>query len=421
MVANLGFFDQARKGWNAFRNRDPTNVRYSTSYSSISSTNPARKRLSYGVDRTILSSLINRIAVDASQIEIYHAQLDEEGRFEDIVDSGLNTCLNISANKDQSGRAFRQDMFQSMLDEGVVAVAPIDTDTDLDAGGSYRIESMRVAKIVEWRPDHVVLNCYDDTSGEFKDIIFPKSQVAIIENPFYSIMNEPNSTWQRLRRKMALLDVADEKTASGKLDIIIQLPYSTNQENKKKRAEDRIRDIEMQLVDSKYGIAYADATEKITQLNRPIENNLQKQVEYLTDQAFSQIGMTMEILNGTADESTMQNYYTRIVEPIVAAAVEELKRTFLSQTARTQGKSICYFRDPFKLVPVGTMAEISDKFTRNEIMTANEIRQKIGMRPHPDPRADMLLNSNLNHTDEELGLNGSGNNENEKEDESQNA
>lgn len=421
MVVNLGFFDQARKGWNAFRNRDPTNVRYSTSYSSISSTNPARKRLSYGVDRTILSSLINRIAVDASQIEIYHAQLDDEGRFKDIVDSGLNTCLNVSANKDQSGRAFRQDMFQSMLDEGVVAVAPIDTDTDLDAGGSYRIESMRVAKIVEWRPDHVVLNCYDDNSGEFKDIIFPKSQVAIIENPFYSIMNEPNSTWQRLRRKMALLDVADEKTASGKLDIIIQLPYSTNQENKKKRAEDRIRDIEMQLVDSKYGIAYADATEKITQLNRPIENNLQKQVEYLTEQAFSQIGMTMEILNGTADESTMQNYYTRIVEPIVAVAVEELKRTFLSQTARTQGKSICYFRDPFKLVPVGTMAEISDKFTRNEIMTSNEIRQKIGMRPSSDPRADMLLNSNLNHTDEELGDKGSDNNKEEKEDESKNA
>lgn len=420
-MINLGFFDQARKGWNAFRNRDPTNVRYSTSYSSISSTNPARKRLSYGVDRTILSSLINRIAVDASQIEIYHAQLDDEGRFKDIVDSGLNTCLNVSANKDQSGRAFRQDMFQSMLDEGVVAVAPIDTDTDLDAGGSYRIESMRVAKIVEWRPDHVVLNCYDDNSGEFKDIIFQKSQVAIIENPFYSIMNEPNSTWQRLRRKMALLDVADEKTASGKLDIIIQLPYSTNQENKKKRAEDRIRDIEMQLVDSKYGIAYADATEKITQLNRPIENNLQKQVEYLTEQAFSQIGMTMEILNGTADESTMQNYYTRIVEPIVAVTVEELKRTFLSQTARTQGKSICYFRDPFKLVPVGAMAEISDKFTRNEIMTSNEIRQKIGMRPSSDPRADMLLNSNLNHTDEELGNKGSDNNKEEKEDESQNA
>lgn len=296
-----------------------------------------------------------------------------------------------------------------------------DTDEDIDNGEGYKIESMRVAKIVEWRPDHIVVNCYDDTSGEFKDLVFPKSRAAIVENPFYAIMNEPNSTMQRLKKKLALLDVADEKTASGKLDIIIQLPYSTSTDNKKQRANDRVKDIEMQLVDSKYGIAYADATEKITQLNRPIENNLQQQVEYLTNQAFSQIGMTMEILNGTADESTMQNYYTRIVEPIVAVVVEELKRTFLSQTSRTQGKSICYFRDPFKLVPVGTMAEISDKFTRNEIMTANEIRQKIGMRPHPDPRADMLLNSNLNHTDEELNLDGSGNNKTEKEDENQNA
>ena len=417
----MGFYDQARKGWNAFRNRDPTKTKYSVSYSSISSTKPDRRRPSYGVDRTILTSLINRIAVDAAQIEIYHSQLDEDGRFSDIVDSGLNTCLNISANKDQSGRAFRQDIYQSMLDEGVIAIVPIDTDEDIDNGEGYKIESMRVAKIVEWRPDHIVVNCYDDTSGEFKDLVFPKSRAAIVENPFYAIMNEPNSTMQRLKKKLALLDVADEKTASGKLDIIIQLPYSTSTDNKKQRANDRVKDIEMQLVDSKYGIAYADATEKITQLNRPIENNLQQQVEYLTNQAFSQIGMTMEILNGTADESTMQNYYTRIVEPIVAVVVEELKRTFLSQTSRTQGKSICYFRDPFKLVPVGTMAEISDKFTRNEIMTANEIRQKIGMRPHPDPRADMLLNSNLNHTDEELNLDGSGNNKTEKEDENQNA
>lgn len=417
----MGFYDQARKGWNAFRNRDPTKAKYSVSYSSISSTKPDRRRPSYGVDRTILTSLINRIAVDAAQIEIYHSQLDEDGRFSDIVDSGLNTCLNISANKDQSGRAFRQDIFQSMLDEGVIAIVPIDTDEDIDNGEGYKIESMRVAKIVEWRPDHIVVNCYDDTSGEFKDLVFPKSRAAIVENPFYAIMNEPNSTMQRLKKKLALLDVADEKTASGKLDIIIQLPYSTSTDNKKQRANDRVKDIEMQLVDSKYGIAYADATEKITQLNRPIENNLQQQVEYLTNQAFSQIGMTMEILNGTADESTMQNYYTRIVEPIVAVVVEELKRTFLSQTSRTQGKSICYFRDPFKLVPVGTMAEISDKFTRNEIMTANEIRQKIGMRPHPDPRADMLLNSNLNHTDEELNLDGSGNNKTEKEDGNQNA
>lgn len=417
----MGFYDQARKGWNAFRNRDPTKTKYSISYSSISSTKPDRRRPSYGVDRTILTSLINRIAVDAAQIEIYHSQLDEDGRFSDVVDSGLNTCLNISANKDQSGRAFRQDIFQSMLDEGVIAIVPIDTDEDIDNGEGYKIESMRVAKIVEWRPDHIVVNCYDDTSGEFKDLIFQKSRAAIVENPFYAIMNEPNSTMQRLKKKLALLDVADEKTASGKLDIIIQLPYSTSTDNKKQRANDRVKDIEMQLVDSKYGIAYADATEKITQLNRPIENNLQQQVEYLTNQAFSQIGMTMEILNGTADESTMQNYYTRVVEPIVAVVVEELKRTFLSQTSRTQGKSICYFRDPFKLVPVGTMAEISDKFTRNEIMTANEIRQKIGMRPHPDPRADMLLNSNLNHTDEELNLDGSGNNKTEKEDENQNA
>lgn len=412
----MGFFDQARKGWNAFRNRDPTPTSYSFGYSSASSSKPDRRRLSYGVDRTILTSLINRIAVDAAQIDIIHCQLDSEGRFSGAVNSGLNTCLNISANKDQSGRAFRQDLFQSLLDEGYIAVVPIDTDEDIDETDGYKIESMRVAKIVEWRPDHVVVNCYDDNSGEFKDLVFPKSKAAIIENPFYAIMNEPNSTMQRLKRKLALLDVSDEKTAAGKLDLIIQLPYSTSQENKKVRAENRIKDIEMQLVDSKYGIAYADATEKITQLNRPIENNLQKQVEYLTDQAFSQIGMTHEILNGTADAKTMQNYYSRIIEPIVAVVVEEFIRTFLTQTARTQGKSICYFRDPFKLVPVDAMAELADKLTRNEIMTSNEIRQKIGMKPSADPRADMLLNSNLNHTDEELSAGGSGDYDEEEED-----
>lgn len=411
----MGFFDQARKGWNAFRNRDPTPVHYGYSYASVSSSKPDRRKLSYGVDRTILTSLINRIAVDAAQIDIVHCQLDPEGRFSDVIKSGLNTCLNISANKDQSGRAFRQDIFQSLLDEGVIAVVPIDTDEDISNGEGYKIESMRVAKIVEWRPDHIVVNCYDDNSGEFKDLVFHKSKAAIIENPFFSIMNEPNSTWQRLKRKLALLDVSDEKTAAGKLDLIIQLPYSTSQENKKARAESRIKDIEMQLVDSKYGIAYADATEKITQLNRPIENNLQKQVEYLTDQAFAQIGMTQEILNGTADAKTMQNYYSRIIEPIVAVVVEEFIRTFLTQTARTQGKSICYFRDPFKLVPVDTMAELADKLTRNEIMTSNEIRQKIGMKPSADPRADMLLNSNLNHTDEELNPEGSGDYEEEEE------
>ena len=403
----MGFFDQARKGWNAFRNRDPTPPRPNYGYASISSSKPDRRRLSYGADRTILTSLINRIAIDAAQIDIVHCQLDDEGRYSSTIKSGLNTCLNLSANKDQSGRAFRQDIFQSLLDEGVIAVVPIDTDTNPDDTEAYTIESMRVGKIVEWFPDDVVINCYDDNSGEFKNLTFPKSKAAIIENPFFAIMNEPNSVWQRLKRKMALLDVADEKTASGKLDIIIQLPYSTSTENKKVKAENRIKDIEMQLVDSKYGIAYADATEKITQLNRPIENNLQKQVEYLTDQAFSQIGMTMEILNGTADQKTMQQYYSRIIEPIVAAVVEEFVRTFLSQTSRTQGKSILYFRDPFKLVPVDSMAELADKLTRNEIMTSNEIRQKIGMKPSDDPRADMLLNSNLNHTDEELDPGGS--------------
>lgn len=419
----MGFFDQARKGWNAFRNRDPTPTYYGVAHAST--TRPDRHVAPRGNDKTILTALYNRIALDAAQIDIMHCQLDKDGRFESEINSGLNTCLRVSANKDQSGRAFRQDIFQSLLDEGCIAVVPIDTDTDPDGTEAYTILSMRVGKITEWKPDSIVVNCYDDNSGEFKNLEFPKSKAAIIENPFFAVMNEPNSSVQRLKRKLALLDVADEKTAAGKLDLIIQLPYSTSTDNKKQRANDRIKDIEMQLVDSKYGIAYADATEKITQLNRPIENNLLKQVEYLTEQVYSQIGMTQEILNGTADDKTMQNYYTRIIEPLITAVVEEFIRKFLSKASRTQNKSILYFRDPFKLVPVGTMAEIADKFTRNEIMTTNEIRQKVGMKPASDPKADMLINSNLNHTDEELGLANSGKkvvqNIVKKEDESQNA
>lgn len=389
----MGFVDRIQRGWNAFRNRDPTqDFRDSgTTYYY----RPDRPRFTRGNERSIMTSVLNRIALDVSAIDIFHVKLDKNGRFLTVIESGLNNCLTLSANADQTGRAFKQDAVMSMLDEGCVAIVPVDTSIDPNKSDSYQIDTMRVGKIIQWRPQHVQVRLYNEQTGKKEELWLPKRSVAIIENPLYAVMNEPNSTMQRLIKKLALLDVTDEQTASGKLDLIIQLPYVIKTEARRQQAESRRKDIEMQLAGSKYGIAYTDGTERITQLNRSVENNLMKQVEYLTNQLYSQLGITQAILDGTADEKTMLNYYSRTIEPIISAIVDEMKRKFLTKTARTQRQSIQFFRDPFKLVPVGDIAEIADKFTRNEIMTSNEIRQIVGMRPSDDPKADELRNSNI--------------------------
>lgn len=382
-----------KHAWNAFMNRDPT--RYYGDIGMGYSYRPDRVRFSRGNERSIVTSVYNRIAIDAAAINIQHVRLDENNRFLETIKSGLNHCLTVEANVDQSGRGFIQDIVMSMLDEGCVAVLPIDTDDDPDVTGSYKIETMRTGKILDWYPEHVRVRVYNDRTGQKEDIIVPKSTVAIIENPLYAVINEPNSTMQRLIRKLNLLDVIDEQSGSGKLDLIIQLPYVIKTEARRKQAENRRKDIEMQLAGSKYGIAYTDGTERITQLNRAVDNNLMSQIEYLTNMLYSQLGITQSILDGTADEKTMLNYYNRTIEPIVSAIVDEMKRKFLTKTARSQFQSICSFRDPFKLVPVSEIAEIADKMTRNEIMTSNEIRQVIGMKPSNDPKADELRNKNL--------------------------
>ena len=388
------FWFRLKHGWNAFLSREPTEY-YQMDLGQSYSRRPDRPRLSRGNERTIITSILNRMAVDAAEIEIKHVRLDENGRYLEDIDSGLNNCLNVEANIDQAGTAFKQDMYQSMLDEGVIALVPIDTSADPKVSSSYEIGTMRVAKITQWYPQHVKVHVYDDRSGKHVDAIFHKRHVAIVENPFYAVMNEPNSTLKRLVRKMNLLDAVDEQSSSGKLDLIIQLPYTVKTETRRQQAEKRRTDIEKQLTGSKYGIAYTDGTERITQLNRPVENNLLKQIEYLTSMLMSQLGITHEILNGSADEKTMLNYNNRIIAPMVAAPVEEMHRKFLTKTARAQRQAITNFRDPFKLVPVSQIAEIGDKFTRNEIMTSNEIRQSIGMKPSSDPRADELRNKNL--------------------------
>ena len=394
----MGLFDAVKRGWNAFRNRDPTN-----DYRDIGSsyyTRPDRPRLTRGNERSIVTSVYNRIALDVAGIGIKHCRLDDNERFLEVIKSGLNTCLNLEANIDQSGRAFIQDIVMSMLDEGCVAIVPVETDKDPNLTDSYDIYSMRTGKVIEWYPRHVKVRLYDDRTGNKKDIVLSKKIVSIVENPLYAVINEPNSTMQRLIRKLSLLDVTDEQTASGKLDLIIQLPYVIKTEARRAQAENRRKDIEMQLAGSKYGIAYTDGTERITQLNRSLENNLLKQVEYLTNLVFSQLGITQSILDGTADEKTMLNYYNRTIEPIISAIVDELKRKFLTKTARSQGQSILYFRDPFKLVPINSIAEIADKFTRNEILTSNEIRQIVGMQPSNDPKADQLINSNISQPED---------------------
>ena len=393
MEINVG--SRLKRAWNAFLNRDPP-IRSSSYYYGGYSYRPYYQRLGGATDRTVVSAIYNRIAVDASSITIQHVRLDENGRFNETIDSGFNSCLNLSANIDQTGRSFVEDIVLTMLDEGVVAVVPVDTDVDPKLTDSYEIITMRVGKITEWFPDSVRVKLYNDRNGEKEEIMVLKKNAAIIENPFYSVMNEPNGTMRRLIQKLNLLDSVDEQSSSGKLDLIIQLPYVIKNEARRAQAEERRRQIEDQLSGSKYGIAYTDGTEKITQLNRSLENNLLKQIEYLTALAYSQLGITQEVMNGTADEAAMTNYYSRMIEPIVSAIVDEFKRKFLTKTARSQRQSITFYRDPFKLVPIGTVAEMADKFTRNEIMSSNEFRQVIGLKPSKDPRADELRNKNLN-------------------------
>lgn len=393
-MAEESLFSRLKHGWNAFMNRDPT-PRY-PSYTGVSySYRPDRPRFSRGNERSLVTSVYNRIAMDAAGIEIRHVRLDEDDRYLETIKSGLNECLNVEANIDQTGRAFRQDIFMSLLDEGVIAIVPVDTTFNPTITNSYDIQSMRVGKILEWYPQQVKVKLYNDKTGKKEDIILPKSMVCIIENPLYAVINEPNSTMQRLVRKLNLLDAIDEQSGAGKLDMIIQLPYTIKSEARKQQAEQRRKDVEHQLKDSKYGIAYIDGTEHVTQLNRPVENNLMKQIEYLTSMLYSQLGLNQTVLDGTANEETMLNYYDRTIEPIVSAVVDEMKRKYLTKTARSQLQSIMFFRSPFKLVPVKDLAELADKMTRNEIMTSNEFRQVLGMKPSDDPKADQLVNSNI--------------------------
>lgn len=388
-----------KHAWNAFvNNRSPT-IHYQDTGSGYGR-RPDRPRLSRGNERSIATPIYNRIALDSSAQSIQHVRLDKDGRYVSTINSHLNSCLTLEANLDQTGRAFVHDAVLSMIDEGVIALVPTDTDDEPNDEGSYAIYSMRVGRILEWFPAHVRVRVYNERTGRKEDLFLPKRTVAIIENPHYAVMNERNSIMQRLLRKLVLLDSIDEQSGSGKLDLIIQLPYIIKTDARRNQAEERRKLIEQQLSGSKYGIAYTDGTERITQLNRPVENNLMKQIEYLTSMLYSQLGITQSILDGTADEQTMLNYYTRTIEPIVSAIVDELKRKFLTKTARSQGQSIMFFRDPFKLVPVNQIAEIADKFTRNEIITSNEMRQVIGMKPSNDPKADQLVNSNISQPTE---------------------
>lgn len=401
MEMNIG--SRLKHAWNAFLNRDPPGSRY---YGGGYSYRPDRMRFSRGSERTIINAIYNRIALDAASITINHVKLDENNRFDSIIDSGLNYCLNTEANADQTGRGLIQDIVMTFLEEGVAAVVPEKTNFDPRYSNSYEIYSMRVGVPVEWYPNHVRVRLFNELTGQKEEITFPKKMVALIENPFYAVMNAPNSTMQQLVRKLALLDVVDEQAGSGKLDMIIQLPYVIKSQARRDQAEQRRAEIEKQLSGSKYGIAYTDGTERIVQLNRSLENNILKSIEYLTNMVYSQLGVTQEILNGTADEKTMNNYMNRIIEPVISAIADEFKRKFLTKTARTQGQSIMFFRDPFRLAPVSMIAEMADKFTRNEIMTPNELRQVIGMKPSKDPKSDQLANRNIASADEGMPIQG---------------
>ena len=390
-----------KHAWGLFtntNNKNPTVKPEGSSYT----ISPTRPRFTRGNERTIVTSVYNRIAIDASTIDIMHVRLDDEGRFKEPIKSNLNNCLTVEANIDQTSRAFMLDIVISLLDEGCVAVVPVKTTLNPNNTESYDIDELRTGRIMEWFPKHVLVRLYNDETGMYQDVTLPKSQVAIIENPLYTIMNEPNSTMQRLIHKLSLLDIIDEESSSGKMDLIIQLPYIIKNDTKRSQAEERRKQIEDQLRGSRYGVAYIDGTEKVTQLNRSVENNILKQVEYLTNLLYSQLGLTQTIMDGTADENAMNNYYNRTVEPVVSAIVDEFHRKFLTKTARTQGQAIMFFRDPFKLMSVTNIADTADKFTRNELLSSNEFRQIIGRKPSSDPKADMLLNKNISHAPEEL-------------------
>lgn len=397
----MSIIERLQHGWNAFMNKDPTTVRQFNAGPSYTY-RPDRPRVTRGNERTTINAIINRIAIDAANINIQHVKLDDNNRFTETIDSGLNYCLSVESNIDQTARALIQDIVISMLDDGVVAVVPVDTDYDPNKTGSYDIFSLRTAKILEWYPRHIKVRVYNDRTGQKEDVVILKRNVAIIENPLFSVMNEPNSTAQRLIRKLSLLDAVDEQSGAGKLDLIIQLPYSIKSDGRRAQAEERRKSIEEQLSGTKYGIAYTDATEHITQLNRSVDNNLMKQIEYLTSMLHSQLGITTSIMDGTADTATLNSYYTRLIEPIIAAIVDEFNRKFLTKTARTRHQAIRYFRDPFKLMSVNEIADTADKMTRNEIMTSNEFRQIIGLHPSKDPNADELRNKNLNKSSEDI-------------------
>ena len=401
-MAYYSIAERLKNAWNAFASRDPTPGPFS--YGMGYSTRPDRRRLTRGNDRSIVTAIYNRIAIDVAAVSIKHVRLNDEGRYVEDIDSGLNNCLSVEANIDQTGRGFIQDLVLSMLDEGSVVAVPIDTTLDPYKTGSYDIQTIRTGKISEWMPEHIRVNVYNDRTGRHEDLVIPKRTVAILENPLYAVMNEPNSTLQRLIRKLNLLDTIDEQTGAGKLDLIIQLPYVIKTDARRKQAEARRNDIEMQLASSKYGIAYTDGTERITQLNRSVDNQLLNQVETLTSTLYGQLGITEEVMKGTADEKTMLNYYNRTIEPILSTITDEFIRKFLTKTARSQHQSIKFFKDPFKLVPINNIADIADKFTRNEIMTPNEIRQVVGMKPSSDESADELRNRNINQASEEIPM-----------------
>lgn len=402
-MIEIGLTDRLMHAWNAFSNWEQRSPNLSQQYGLTQSFRPDRNTLRITNERSIIASILTRMAMDVASIDLLHVRLDEDKRFLEEIDSGLNNCLTVEANLDQAARAFRQDIAQTLFDEGVAAIVPVDTTLNPNVTGGYDILTLRVGKITEWMPKHIKVDLYNEEKGKRQQIVIPKKMAAIVENPLYSVMNEPNSTLQRLIRALNTMDTMDEKNAQGKLDLIIQLPYTIKSEARQQQAEKRRKDIEFQLTGSKYGIAYTDATEKVTQLNRPVENNLLQKVEYLTKMLYSQLGLTEEIMSGTADERAMLNYNNRTIEPVVTAIVEAMRRTFLTKTARSQRQSIVATRNPFRLVPVDQIAEIADKFTRNEIMTANEIRSVIGMRPADDPKADELRNSNMPQ-EEDSGL-----------------
>ena len=387
----MGLKNRLQHAWNAFANKDPT---YSSGYGSYSY-RPDRPRFSRGNERSIVTAVLNKISMDCAAINVEHVRLDDNNRFVEVMNTGLNKCLTLEANLDQTGRAFIQDAVMSLMDEGCIAIVPVETTLNPNISGGFDITNMRVGKVLDWYPDKVSIRVYNEKTGQKQDIVMPKNTVSIVENPLYAVMNEPNSTMQRLIRKLNILDAIDEQSGSGKLDLIIQLPYLVRSQQRKQQAEERRKAIEDQLSNSKYGVAYTDGTEHVTQLNRSVENNLMSQIEYLTSMLYSQLGITQSVMDGTADDKTMLNYYNRTIEPILSAIVDEMKRKFLTKTARSQKQSIVFFRDPFRLVPVSDLAEIADKMTRNEIMSSNEIRQIVGMKPSDDPKADELRNKNL--------------------------